>query len=52
MKSSAKEVKIAITAIAAVVIMFVGINFLKGINVFKSSNFYYVAFEPLRTFRV
>lgn len=48
MKSSAKEVKIAITAIAAVVIMFVGINFLKGINVFKSSNFYYVAFENIQ----
>lgn len=48
MKSSAKEIKIAITAIVTVIIMFVGINFLKGINVFKSSNFYYVQFENIQ----
>ncbi|MDO5074372.1 MAG: MlaD family protein [Bacteroidales bacterium] len=42
------EVKIALTAIAAVALLFVGINFLKGINVFESSNSYYVKFKDIR----
>lgn len=45
MKYWTKEVKIALTAICAVVCVFVGINFLKGINVFESSNTYYVKFN-------
>ena len=32
MKFFTKEVKIALTGIVAVVLFFVGINFLKGIN--------------------
>ncbi len=47
MKFLTKEVKIALTAIAAVVLLFFTINFLKGINVFKSSNTYYVQFENI-----
>ena len=31
-----KEVKISLAAIAAIILLFIGINFLKGINVFKS----------------
>lgn len=42
------EVKIALTAIVAVVLLFVGINFLKGINVFESSNSYYVKFKDIK----
>ena len=42
------EVKIALTAIAAVALLFVGINFLKGINVFESSNSYYVKFKDIK----
>lgn len=42
MKYWTREVKIAITAIVAVVCVFVLINFLKGINIFQSSNSYYV----------
>ncbi len=42
MKYFSKEVKIALTAAAAIVLLFVGLNFLKGINVFKSTNTYYV----------
>ena len=34
------EIKIALTAIAAGVLLFLGINFLKGIDVFNSSNSY------------
>ena len=40
-----KEVKIGITAIVALVLFYVGLNFLKGINVFTSTNTYYVKFE-------
>ncbi len=47
MKFLTKEVKIALTAIIAVVLLFFTINFLKGINVFKSSNTYYVQFENI-----
>ena len=42
------EIKIALTAIAAGVLLFLGINFLKGINVFKSSNSYYVRFKDAK----
>lgn len=42
-----KEVKIALTAIVAAVLLFVGINFLKGINLFQSSNRFCVAFDNI-----
>ena len=45
MKIWTKEVKIAITAIVALICVFVGINFLKGINIFESKNTYYVKFR-------
>lgn len=37
-----KETKIALTAIAALILLFIGLNFLKGVNVFQSTNTYYV----------
>lgn len=40
-----KEVKIGITAIVAIVILYLGINFLKGINTFRPGTGYYVQFE-------
>ncbi|MBO5699285.1 MAG: MCE family protein [Bacteroidaceae bacterium] len=42
-----KEVKIALTAIVAVVLFYIGLNFLKGINVFTSTNSYYVKFKDV-----
>lgn len=42
-----KETKIALTAIVALVLLFVGINFLKGINVFQATNTYYVKFRDV-----
>lgn len=36
------EIKIAITAIVCIALLIVGINFLKGINIFQSTNSYYV----------
>lgn len=47
MKYFTKEVKIALTAIVAIVLLFVGLNFLKGINVFQSTNTYYVKFKDV-----
>lgn len=40
-----KETKIALTAAAALFLLFIGINFLKGINVFQATNTYYVKFK-------
>ncbi|MBQ8277953.1 MAG: MCE family protein [Bacteroidaceae bacterium] len=48
MKFLTKEVKIAIMAVVAIVLLFIGINFLKGINLFKGSNSYYVTFSDIR----
>ena len=39
-----KEIKIALTAVVALVLLFIGLNFLKGINVFQST-IYYVKFK-------
>lgn len=47
MKIFTKEVKIALTAVTAAILVFIGINFLKGINVFQSSNTYYVKFKHI-----
>lgn len=43
-----KEVKIALSAIVAGIMLFMGINFLKGINIFQSSNTYYVKFKDIQ----
>ena len=39
-----KEVKIGITGVIALVILFLGINFLKGKNLFSSTSTYYIKF--------
>lgn len=41
------EVKIALAAIIAIILLFFGINFLKGINIFKSTHTYYVTFSDV-----
>lgn len=40
-----KEVKIAITVIISLAVLFWGIEYLKGVNLFKPANFYYVEFK-------
>ncbi|MDE7426520.1 MAG: MlaD family protein [Muribaculaceae bacterium] len=40
-----KEVIIGLISIAAIAILFFGIDFLKGVNVFKAANYYYATFE-------
>ncbi len=47
MKCFTKEVKIALMAIVAMVLMYFFINFFKGINLFKGSNTYYVKFDDV-----
>lgn len=42
-----KEIKIALTAIAAIILLFFGLNFLKGINVMKTGNLFYFAFDDV-----
>lgn len=47
MKAFTKEVKIALVAIAGVVILFFGMNFLKGLNLFSSTDDYYIEFADI-----
>ncbi len=45
MKRFSKEFKIGLSVLIAAVVLFTGINYLKGINVFKAANYYYVSYE-------
>lgn len=47
MKFFNKEVKIALVAICGLVILFFGMNFLKGLNLFSSSNKYLISFKDI-----
>ncbi|MBR1506262.1 MAG: MCE family protein [Prevotella sp.] len=42
-----KEVKIALAAIVGVVVLFYGLQFLKGLTVFSTDDSYYVAFDDV-----
>jgi len=41
------EVKVAITAIIAIILLFFGMKFLKGIDIFKSTRTYYITFSDV-----
>ena len=47
MKPIAKEVKITLAAIAAIVILYFGMQFLKGLTMFSSGNTYYAHFSDV-----
>ena len=47
MKYFTKEVKIAIVAIVGLVVLFLGMNFLKGLELFSSDNRYYISFRDI-----
>lgn len=47
MKFFNKEVKIALVAICGLVILFFGMNYLKGLNLFDSSSKYYISFNDI-----
>jgi len=42
-----KEIKIALVAIVGIVLLFFGMNFLKGANLFASGNQYYITFQDV-----
>ena len=42
-----KEVVIGICAILAIIVLVFGIDFLKGINIFKPANYYYVSYTDV-----
>lgn len=46
------EIKIALTAIVCIAILIVGINFLKGINIFNATNSYYVKLKNAKQLAV
>ena len=47
MKGFNREVKIGIAGIIALFLLIYGINYLKGISLFKSTSYYYVQFEDI-----
>lgn len=47
MRFFTKEVKIALVAIIGIIVLFFGLNFLKGISLFSNSNTYYIKFKDI-----
>lgn len=47
MKYFTKEVKIAIVAIVGIIVLFLGMNFLKGLDLFSSDTRYYISFKDI-----
>ena len=47
MKFFNKEVKIALVAILGIVILFFGMNFLKGLSLFSNDDAYYITFTDI-----
>lgn len=47
MKFFTKEIKIALVAICGLVILFFGMNFLKGLNLFSSTDKYFISFKDI-----
>jgi phospholipid/cholesterol/gamma-HCH transport system substrate-binding protein len=47
MEKVSKEVKIGIAFVIAIFLLYYGISFLKGVNIFKSSNTYMVVFDDV-----
>ena len=47
MKGFTKEIKIALVAIVGIVLLFFGMQFLKGVTHFSDDNTYYVAFSDV-----
>jgi phospholipid/cholesterol/gamma-HCH transport system substrate-binding protein len=43
MKNFSKEAKIGLATIVSLVLFYIGVNFLKGVNLFKPANYYYIS---------
>lgn len=48
MKYLTREVKIGIAGVVALALVFLGINFLRGINLFQPSNYYFIEFRDAK----
>lgn len=42
-----KEIKIALVAIVGILVLFFGLEFLKGMSLFSNDNTYYVSFKDI-----
>ena len=47
MKYNAKEIKIALVAIVGIVVLYFGMNFLKGLTMFSNDETYYISFRDI-----
>ena len=47
MSSMAKEIKIALVAIVSILVLFFGMKFLKGVQLFSNDHVYYVTFSDI-----
>lgn len=47
-----KEVKIGIATILSIILLYIGINYLKGINLFKPANYYYVSCNNVKDINI
>ena len=43
-----KEIKLALVGVLAIALLVVGINFLKGVNIFSPTNSYFVRFTDIQ----
>ena len=43
-----KEIRIALVAIVGILVMYFGINFLKGVSLFSTNNAYYMTFDDIQ----
>ncbi|MDR1116368.1 MAG: MlaD family protein [Tannerella sp.] len=48
MKRFSKETTIGVVTIISLVLLYIGVNYLKGINIFKPANYYYVSCTNVR----
>ena len=51
-KKISREVIIGMTTIISLVLLYIGVNYLKGINLFKPANYYYVACTNVKDINV
>ena len=52
MKKMSNEVKIGIATILSLVLLYIGVNYLKGINLFKPANYYYVSCSNVKDINI
>lgn len=52
MKASKKEIIIGFCAVVALLVLFFGIDYLKGVNIFKPTNYYYATYTNVAGLQV